>query len=146
MPRRGEGAGGAPESILEPLQNQQKPGTILLRQPPETSEILPPAPTRFFLRDHDYTKTRTPRLVNKKSVRVNILCSRAAEEPGRGASRHRSAGPGPGISARSGRPGNEAPRPPDILPPDPGFSLPHQEIFSQAADVSRRGYPSSTCY
>jgi hypothetical protein len=31
VPRRGEGAGGAPESILEPLQHQQETSPVLIR-------------------------------------------------------------------------------------------------------------------
>ena len=42
-----KGAGGAPESILKPLQHQQKARPIPVRHAPEPSQVLPPAPTRL---------------------------------------------------------------------------------------------------
>lgn len=46
-PRRGEGPGGGPESILEPLENEQETGLVLLGQSTEVGEILAPAPARL---------------------------------------------------------------------------------------------------
>ncbi len=45
MPHRGEGAGGAPESIFEPFENQEKPSSFKVGQATEFRKILSPAPT-----------------------------------------------------------------------------------------------------
>ena len=46
VPRRGEEAGGASESIFKPFETAEKPAAFRIRMPSEFGEILPPTPFR----------------------------------------------------------------------------------------------------
>jgi len=45
VPRRGEGACGASESIFEPFQREKIPGFLEIRKSPQIREVFTPTPT-----------------------------------------------------------------------------------------------------
>ncbi|MFM2171202.1 MAG: hypothetical protein RI957_1431, partial [Verrucomicrobiota bacterium] len=53
MPRRGEGAGGAPESILKPFKNQQKTRALPVRKPAKFGQVFSPTKAIFGRGTHN---------------------------------------------------------------------------------------------